>query len=204
MDLTTLFIYLSKTNTAAGGAAGGPPSSACSKAKPSDGGAEPRQDPRPVNSRGFGLVEIIVVAAIVGTAFVSLYELFVLSSRPISTSKNQTEAVYLMEEAIEAVRVLRNNSWTDNIATLENGTTYYPTVANDQWTLSTINPGPVNGLYTRTIVVNATLRDANDNISSSGTLDPNTKKLTATVTWPERGELRTVTVETYITNYLDN
>lgn len=154
---------------------------------------------------GFGIIEMMVVVAIVGTAFASLYQLFVLTTRPIHASVRETEAVYLAEEAIEATRILRNNSWTDNIATLTNGTTYYPQISSGTWTLSASNPGLINNLYSRTVVIAAVYRNTNDDIvTSTGTLDQNTKRVTATVVWAERGKSKQFVLETYITNFLDN
>ncbi len=157
------------------------------------------------SEQGIGAVEMMVVVAIVGIAFAGLFQLFVLSTRPIHASARETEAVYLAEEAIEAVRILRNNGWAANIATLTNGATYYPTLSGGTWTLSSTNPGLINNLYTRTVVVRAVNRDSSDNITpSGGTLDPNTKKITATVTWSERASTKNIVVETYLTNFLNN
>lgn len=154
---------------------------------------------------GFGIIEMMVVVAIVGTTFASLYQLFALSTRPVHASVRETEAVYLAEEAIEAARILRNNSWTVNIATLTNSTTYYPKIAGGTWTLSTTNPGLISNLYTRTVVIAAVYRDVNDNITTStGTLDPDTKKITATVSWSERGKSRQIVLEAYLTDFLNN
>ncbi|MGH7926328.1 MAG: type IV pilus modification PilV family protein [Candidatus Binatia bacterium] len=154
-----------------------------------------------VLQHGFGLVEIVVVAGIVSTVFVGMFQLVILATRPIASSTREAEATYLAEEALEAVRALRNENWTDNITPLSNGTTYYPTLISNRWTLSTTNTGPVQGLYAQTVVLGAAYRDGNDNISPTGTLDENTKKVTATVTWTEHGQTKNVTLETYITNF---
>lgn len=160
---------------------------------------------RQKDSRGFGTVEIMVVAAIIGITFASLYQLFIVASRPIRASARETEATYLAEEGIEATRILRNNGWTSNIAPLSTATTYYPTLSGGTWTLSSTDPGPINGAYTRTVVLDEAYRDANDDITTvTGTLDPDTKKITSTVSWSERGTSKNVVIETYITNFFAN
>lgn len=150
---------------------------------------------------GLGLVEIVVVAGIISLVFVGLLQLLFLTLKPIGESVRQTEATYLAEEGIEAVKVLRNGGWTGNIASLSNSTTYYPVIASDNWTLTTTDPGAINGTYTRTVVFEAVYRDVDDNIAGTGTVDDNTRKVTTTVTWMDRDQSKSVTLETYITNF---
>jgi hypothetical protein len=133
-------------------------------------------------------------------------KLLILTLRPVEQSVRQAEASYLNEEAIEAVKVLRNQGWTTHIASLTSGTTYYPVVVSDNWTLSTTNPGEINDIYTRTVVFEDVYRDGNDNIaaSGSGTLDPKTRKITATTTWTDHDVDKELVIETYITNFRDS
>lgn len=156
-----------------------------------------------MNKQGFGVIEIIVVAGLVSIVFLGLIQLTVLSVRPIEKSVRQAEAVYLAEEAIEVIRTLRNESWANNIATITHGTIYYPTLSGNDWVLTTTNPGAVNGTYTRSLVIAAVYRDANDDIAAQGTLDPKTVKVTTTVTWNERSATRSTALETYLTNFND-
>ena len=81
-----------------------------------------------MNSKGVGIIEIIVVVAIAGIALfgisgVSSYALGVMNDR-----KALLEASYLAEEGIEAARSVRDESWSSNIAGLTMGTNYYPVV----------------------------------------------------------------------------
>jgi type II secretory pathway pseudopilin PulG len=154
------------------------------------------------HNRGIGVVEIVVVVGIAGIIMLSIFQLVVVATRPISVSTREAEATYLAEEALEAVRLLRNESWTDKIASLTDSTTYYPVIVASAWTLTTTNPGPLNGTYTRTIVIRTAVRDSSDNISTTGTSDPKTKRVTATVSWLEHGQAKSVILETYITNFL--
>lgn len=153
---------------------------------------------------GIALVEIVVVIAIVGIAVFSLYELVVLSRATVSRELRRVQAVSLAQEGLEAVRVIRDQSWSANIAPLSAGTTYSATLSGTSWALTTINPGPIDSLYTRTLVFANVNRDANDNISEAGSADADTRKITSTVSWQERGSSRAVTLATYITNFQDN
>lgn len=154
-------------------------------------------------ARGFGVVEIVVVAGLASVALVSILQLAVVVNRPIAAGVREAEATYLAEEALEAVRVVRNESWTDNIDPLANDTTYYPIIASSAWTLTTTDPGPLQARYTRTVTFGEVYRDDDDNISDTGELDPKTRKVTATVSWTEHGQSKNVTLETYITNFLN-
>jgi len=156
-------------------------------------------------SRGVGVVEIMVVVGIVSFAVVGLYEFLVLSTRPISEGVRKVEATYLAQEGLEAVRTLRNKSWDGSIVPLTVEATYYAVIAGSEWALTTTDPGPLDGLYTRTITLHKVFRDpANDNISPTGTEDPRTRRVTAVVSWKERGKSKQVMVETYLTDFLDN
>lgn len=154
--------------------------------------------------QGFGVVEIVVVVAMLGIILASVTQAALITSRLAQRSAREAQAVSLAEEAVEAMRTLRNASWTTYISPLTNGTTYYVTLNGTQWSLSTTDPGAIYGQYNRTVVTSAVYRDSGNNISSAGTLDPDTRKVVVTVTWVHRGETRNITLETYLTNYHNN
>lgn len=156
------------------------------------------------SSKGFGLIEILIVAAIVAIGFLGLAAFLINSSGLTFRVTRNTEAVDLAEEGMEAVRSLRDESWSTNIASLGPGATYYPIISGNKWTLATSDPGQINNLYTRTVVVKDVNRDANDDIADSGTSDANTKKVTVKVEWNENQSVKDVTLTTYITNFLGN
>ena len=163
----------------------------------------PRND-RKNMKKGFGLIEIIVAIAIASMVFFSIYELIAAATRLISDNAKKTEAVFVAEEGLEAVLSIRNNGWSAGIAPLAAETAYYPTLEGSTWTLSATNPGPVQSVFTRTVTFHTVYRDANDDISANGTADLNTRRVTVRVTWNQRGQIRSVELETYLTNFLDN
>jgi Tfp pilus assembly protein PilV len=156
------------------------------------------------NQKGFGLIEILIVGAVIAIGFVSIAAFLVYSSGLTFRVTRNTEAVSLAEEGMEAVRSMRDESWSANIAVLTSGTTYYPEVSGNKWTLTTIKPGLVNGLYNRTVVIGDVNRDANDDIAPSGTPDVDTKEVVVKVSWNENQVTKDVTLTTYITNFLSN
>ena len=150
-----------------------------------------------ISSCGFGLIELVIVTAIISALLASFLQIGILSVKLLRTQKQDLEATFLAQQGIEAIRSLRDESWTTNIALLINGTSYYPSVENSKWKLSTILPPLVNGLYTRQIIFDQVFRDALDRIAVSGTADPNTRKVTAQVAWNGRQ----IDLVTYLTNF---
>lgn len=153
--------------------------------------------------KGIALVEILVVITIISLAMFSLYELLLISRQVTSREQRRTQALALAQEGLEAVRNIRDQDWSDNIAPLTPDTTYYLTLSGSAWVLTAVNPGPIDSLFTRTITFDTVSRDSNSNISAAGSDDPNTRQATSTVTWLDRGENRSVSLSTYLTNFLD-
>ena len=146
---------------------------------------------------GFGLVEIIIVTAIVTVALFGFLQAGTLALKLLRNERQNLEASLLAEEAVEAVRSVRDESWAGNIAWRPNGTLYYPTVINGKWQMATSSPGFINGMYVRSVSFNQVFRNASDQIAPSGTNDPGTKKVTAVVAWG----LKQITLTAYLTDF---
>lgn len=161
-----------------------------------------------MDSRGFGLIEIVIVTAVVTVALFAFSQAGVLALRLLRNEKENLEAALLAQEALEAVRSVRDESWTNNINTLLNGTSYYPIVANNKWSLVTAPPGFINGKYLRYVRLDQVFRDGSDHIAPSGTLDLNTRRVSARIEWRKNittpaAATSTKELVTYITNFLE-
>lgn len=155
--------------------------------------------------QGIGIVEIMTAVALAAIFFTAIYSLVIFSLRATGKNVRGLEALYLAEEGVEAVRFAKNESWDANIAPLANATTYYPVISGGEWTLSAVNPGLVNGVYTRTVTLQEVHRDVNDDISAAGVVDSGTRKITVKVTWTETGGAPAEKIiETYVTDFLNN
>ncbi len=150
------------------------------------------------------ITEILITITIASIALFALNTLMVVSLDFVVQTLHTTQATILAQEGIEAVRILRNASWSNNIATLSPGATYYPSFSGATWTLQASSPGLINNIFTRSLIAENVLRDLNNDIAASGTPDPNTKKISLTMTWQEHGQAKTIVVMTYITNILGN
>lgn len=150
------------------------------------------------NNQGFLLVEVIVAFSIISLSVIAAMW---VSQKSIAVSRqalHTTSAGFLLEEGAEAVRIVRDNAWT-NISGLTNATNYYPTFSGGTWTLST-TPNAI-GIFTRTVTVASVNRDSTTfDISSSGANDPGTKLITVTVSWTEGSNTVSKTLQFYITN----
>ena len=156
---------------------------------------------------GFGLLEIVIAASIISGTLFSLAFVFLISDKLVAESSSKIRANFIAEEGLEALRLLRDASWSSNLAGLGVGTNYYLSfnTISSVWSVGTSNPGYVDGLYARTVTVENVNRDANDDIvSGGGTSDPDTKKFNVAVAWSARTGTTTVTVSTYLTDMFDN
>lgn len=149
--------------------------------------------------RGITIVEIIIVIAVVLTAFAGVIQLAQLSTRAEDRAKQDAKAYILAHESLEAARFVRDESWS----TFENlvlDTPYYPGIQGNAWTLSPSDPGPIDG-FSRWIEIHEVLRDTDDNIAPTGSPDDNTRLVESIVEWNRRGETESISMEVYFTNW---
>lgn len=149
--------------------------------------------------KGFGLIEIIVGSAILTISLIAVSTYFQKSLQFNQGNKKIVQAGFLLEEGLEVVKFFRDTSWV-NISGLTSGTSYYLNFDGTKWATSTSNVF-VDNLFERKLVINNVSRDANDDIvSSGGTNDADTKKVTLFVSWKGRVGTTTESISTYITN----
>ena len=85
--------------------------------------------------KGFGLVEIILVAGIGIVVFLGFEQYLNLSLRSVQQDKGHIEALYLVQSMLEQSRAVRDEAWT-NISGLTPGSSYYFSTAGtspDRW-----------------------------------------------------------------------
>lgn len=153
---------------------------------------------------GVSLIEAVVGIGIIVIAMlgiISAYQYF-LKSGLANTEKIQ--AVFLLEEGIEVMRYLRDDSWS-NISNLSTTTNYYLNFSGTNWSTTT-TPTPVF-IFTRTVSLSDVYRkDSDDTIVASSsseakTFDPNTRLITISVSYPLSGDM---TLSTYLSDIFNN
>lgn len=157
------------------------------------------------NNKGFSIIEILVATGIIGIALVSFMGLFNSYLKTSQNNEKNVQALNFAQEAIEAVRAVRDESW-DNISNLTMAAIYHPVQQGTpkKWTL-TLGTETIDNFY-REIIFENGLRDENYNIvASGGTVDSDTKKVEVSVCWGNGINCvqtpHKVRIVTYITNW---
>lgn len=153
---------------------------------------------------GFSLIEIIIASSILLLTVVSIFSAFALALSTSSKNTAKVQAAFLLEEGHEALRNMRDFGFDANIAPLTNGTNYRLVWENNRWQSTTTNTF-IDGKFDRFFSLSAVGRDADHNIvSSGGTVDANTKKVTVSVSWSNGQATTTKTMESYVSNIFSN
>jgi Tfp pilus assembly protein PilV len=153
------------------------------------------------STRGVGLIEVVIGIGIFVLIIVSLLGTYRFLVRFSGTTSQTVKANYLLEEGLEVARVLRDANW-DTFAGLTSGTPYYLTLSGSTWSTNA-TPSVIDGTYYRSITIHDVYRDGNHDIASSGTLDPDTYLVTATIAWSRAGATTTKTMSTYLANLFE-
>ncbi len=154
-------------------------------------------------NKGITVVEVIIGASIFLVVLLGLSSALNLIIQASLSNTGRVQGSFLAEEGIEAMRVLRDNGWTANIQPLLSNTDYF--LSFDGTTFkATTTPAYIDNTFYRAVRVSGVYRDSSQNIASSGTLDPKTKLVTVTVSWPFHNATTTESVSTYLTNIFNN
>ncbi|MFA5954427.1 MAG: type II secretion system protein [Patescibacteria group bacterium] len=159
--------------------------------------------------KGFGMIELLAAMALAIFIIPGMLQFSFSMTRIINGQERRVEAAYLAEEGIEAVRTMRDRSWSTTIAGLTLNTDYYPTIQSNVWSLSLTDPGVLLGRYTRTVKLQSVNRDTSSDIvvppAVGGVEDAETRFVSSTVSWTEPGgAVRSLTLQAYLTNFLAN
>ncbi|MGB3094608.1 MAG: hypothetical protein WBB49_01835 [Microgenomates group bacterium] len=151
-----------------------------------------------VYEKGQMLVELILVMGLFALLIPALSEGF-LSTRDGKAQQSQRiNAVAFLQEAKEAVRVIRESGWV-NVST---DGMYHPAVSGSTWSLVS-GTETIAGL-TRSITISSVQRNASGAIvTTGGSVDPSTKKVDVIVSWTQPRS-SSITASLYLTRYLDN
>ncbi len=153
--------------------------------------------------QGISLTEVVLGTALILVVVVFLTQTYNIYINFALANENNTKANFLLEEGLETLIFLRDDGWTANISTLTSGSTYYLYFDGGDW-VSTTTPQYIDSTFVRSFVLSNVNRDSNDDIATSGTNDPNTKKATVTVSYWQGHSTTTKSIATYITNIYVN
>lgn len=155
-------------------------------------------------NKGVSLVEVIVGAAIIGSAVLATLGVYASLSSLSYQNMPKIQANYLAEEGIEAVRTFRDAGWSSKISNLSTTTQYSLYWNGTDWTATTTSI-LIDDIFSRTFTLSDVGRDANFNIlSNGGTYDSGSKKISVTVSWPDKNGTSTKNIQSYIFNTFKN
>lgn len=154
--------------------------------------------------KGMTLVELLIVLAVITIGLAYIIGAFAFYLSILSTEKNVTYANSLVQQSLEGVRNIRHNTeWdTDGLATFSTGISYHLEQAGSppHWILVSGSQA-ANG-FKQEIVFDNVYRDLNDNVvASGGVIDPDSKKVSVSVSWNQKSKVRQIEVETILTNW---
>lgn len=139
------------------------------------------------NSFGFSVVEIVVAVSIFLVAIAAFVVSFDTLRSLDSHTEERTQAALLLEEGSEAVLLLRDLDWADNIASTTIGATYYLYWDGSNYLLSE-DEVVISSKYLRTVVFSRAYRDGSGYLASSGSEDVNTRRVQIGVVLQETNE----------------
>lgn len=157
---------------------------------------------------GFSVLEVILAAAIFMIFSTGAIMTVVQGYNANRLGTENTVASQFAAEGIEAVKAIKNRGYSN----LTNFTAVGLQRNNpgNFWEFDPLGEGTNDTLlhnsgdnYIRTIKVESVNRDGNGNIQPSGTPDPDTKKITATVTWNfNSARPETTSLITYLSDWI--
>ncbi|MBU1130328.1 hypothetical protein KKE45_03345 [Patescibacteria group bacterium] len=158
-----------------------------------------RKTPRNDKRFAFSMVEILVCMGVLSTIIFAVTRLFFVSQETASIGKEKTKATALNLEYLEKTKNIQHTDWN----LLTNGRYI---INEDGGSLSFVatTSGETIDNFTRYIEITEVYRnESGDIVGSPGTLDPSTKKITATCLWTGLHPSQIVQSK-YLTRYYDN
>lgn len=130
---------------------------------------------------GFSVLEVIIAVAIFMIFSTGAILTVAQSYNANRLGTENTVATQFAAEGIEAVKSIKNRGYVN--LTNFNAVGLQRNSPGNYWEFKTEGTNNTLEKYTRTIKIENVNRDGSGNIAASGTLDPDTKKITSTVTW---------------------
>lgn len=151
--------------------------------------------------QGFGLIEIVIVTAIVSGALFAFSQAGAFALKLLRHEKETLEMTLLAQEGLEAARSVRDRAWNDIASRTDAGSPsslYYPILSAGKWVLTATSPGLISSKYTRSLIFEKVMRNGSDTIvAAGGTDDTGTRKVISRVA----AGTRTVELAAYLTDF---
>lgn len=130
--------------------------------------------------RGYSVIEIIIAASVVITLVVVVSGALRAAVTLARHTTDQTQGALLLDEASEALQLLRDMDWDTYLAPLTLDSTYYLSWDGSVYTLAA-TPVAVDGLYRVEVELSEVRRDGAGVLDSSGSIDSESRRATVAV-----------------------
>lgn len=132
------------------------------------------------NKQAFSLIEVIVALGLFAILAAGVFNITTSSYKNFYGTGDKQSLTEYAQEGVEAVRSIRDNSWQSIEDVSETGDKGLTKDSNGYWDFSGTSDSL--GVLTRKVSIEDVSRDDEGEIvTSGGTNDPNTKKLTVTI-----------------------
>ncbi len=152
---------------------------------------------------GFSLVEMIIMIFVATFSILIIWKIYAVFIKVSVSNPALFQASFLAEEGIEAVKFMRDDSWSSNIAVLTSGTPYSLAFNGTVWEATT-TISFIGGQFDRRVSFEDVNRDGSGDIIEIGSLDLNTRKVLVVVSWQKDTSTTTREITTYVSNIFDN
>lgn len=154
--------------------------------------------------KGISIVEIIISAALIAIAISGIIAAVNVFLAISVKNTNQAQAALLLEETMEVLQYLRDDTWAGNFSNINTNSDYHLDWDGVNYSTTTVAV-LVNGKFTRTFNFDPVNRDSNDDIVSvGGSSDPDTYLVNVLVSWQESDGPKSVSSEFLIHNVYQN
>jgi type II secretory pathway pseudopilin PulG len=144
------------------------------------------------------LIELLLAVALLALITPPLIAGLIDSNQSDVRNQERQYATAQLQEMTEAARAVRARGW-QYVATPG---TYHPVIQGTDWSLAS-GSGTLNGVTTSLVINNVSRDAAGAIVTTGGTNDPSTKRVTISVSYGVYGA-NTLTKELLLTRYLDN
>jgi len=150
------------------------------------------------NHLGTSVIEILVAIGIFVIISTAALSAMIGATNLGRLTKEQLQATQLAQQGFEATVSIKNNDWNSLVVG-----SHGLNLVNNSWIFTGTSDLDPTSKFTRTIVIDQVNRDSNHIIiTSGGTLDPETKKITVNVSWqPSPTRNNNVTYTSYLTHW---
>lgn len=153
-----------------------------------------------VYKKGISILEVIIASSIISLSMISITNVYGNLLNLSLSNTEKIQAVFLLDEGVEAIKTIRNYSWSI-IASSTVGVDYYLIWDNSNWK-STTTPNIIDGKFVRKFTVSDVYRDAAtlNIVDDNGLLNNDSKLIKLDVSWENKGSVLNKQTSFYIFN----